>query len=99
MNRYDARLNALEEAIRPATRPTVVIAIMDYDQRGNCESLTMQGVRFEPLPNESEDELCDRANQALGPFDSVILVRMVAAVDGRPAPGFERFASRKRGAQ
>ncbi len=56
MSRYDTRLNALEDAIRPVTLPTVVIAIMDYDQRGNCESLTMQGIRFEPLPGESEDD-------------------------------------------
>ncbi len=59
----------------------------------------MQGIRFEPLPNESEDELCERANQTVGPFDSVILVRMVAAVDGRPAPGFERFGLNKCGVE
>jgi hypothetical protein len=64
-----------------------------YDERGNCESLTMQAVRFEPLSNKTESELCELANQALGPFSLVVECQMVAARDGKPAPGFERFSS------
>jgi len=29
---------------------------LDYDERGNRESLTIEGMRFEPLSNETESE-------------------------------------------
>jgi len=48
---------------------------------------------FAANPGETEDDLCKRGRVETGNAESdLILVQWVRAVDGRPAPGFERFA-------
>ncbi len=87
------RLDRLEEVIRPAEPPKCVIGHVDYDDYGNPASLEMCERTLAPLPGESEEAMCARAIEACGPFDHVIWVSYVKAKDGRPAPGFERFAN------
>lgn len=93
MRSYKARMDKLEEAVHPQRLPPFVQAIMDYDEGGHCTTLELQGRTFTPRPGESEDTLCERAKHETGCADrQLVVVQLVRAADGKPAPGFERFA-------
>jgi hypothetical protein len=86
-------LDRLEAQSSPAQTRTVGIGFLAYDSEGACASLTLAGERTDRLNGESEDAMRARALETNGPFDQVVWVSWIPAKDGKPAPGFERFAT------
>ena len=92
MRSYSARLEKLAAVIQPRT-PNFVWGTMDYDERGQASEFQIVGRIFKPLPGETEEELCKRRMAETGNADfNLIRIQLVRALNGRPAPGFERFA-------
>ena len=91
MSSYSVRVAKLEaHTNNPASN--LAVGFMDYGSDGECTGLRLQGVRYARRADETEDAPRARAIVELGPFDQVLWVSFVAAKDGKPAPGFERFA-------
>ena len=81
MAKYQARLDRIEEAITPV-QPFAnhVMAFMDFDDRGNCVTLKIEGRTFTPNPGESEKELCERAKREMGRADyRLMLIQFIHA--------------------
>lgn len=92
MSNLNTRVAKLEAQSSPAQTRTVGVGFLTHDREGVCVSLTLNGERTDRLGGESEDAMRARALETSGPFDQVVWVSWVEAKDGRPAPGFERFA-------
>lgn len=92
MTNLASRLRNLERTLGAAQAP-MICGTMDYDERGNPATFEVGGQAFHALPGETEDELVQRGRRTIGDETSdLVLTQFVRAEDGKPAPGFERFA-------
>lgn len=92
MGNLNTRIAKLEARISPEQMGALGLGFLNYDREGVCASLTLNGTRFDRVGDELEEAMRARAIEASGPYDQVIWVSWVRAREGRPAPGFERFA-------
>ena len=90
----NARLAKVEQALMPATSYLpYVMGLMHFGDGGRCSKLKLVDQVFTPQAGETEEQLRDRAMLETDKADhNLILVRFVRAENGKPAPGFERFA-------
>jgi hypothetical protein len=96
MRSYKTRLEHLEKVTQSPTSTKYVVALMDFDDTGQCSSLELEGRTFTPHPGESEDELCRRAKQETGCADCSLIIwqGIKPGPTGGFAPGFERFGKK-----
>ena len=92
MHNHATRLARIEQSMRPVDAPRFVRGLLDYDDSGKPKELALAGHVFTPALDEPEDAFVERAKRESG-TEHLVLRQFVNADNGRPAPGFEWFAS------